>query len=138
MSILKDKDVKIMTIAESLKKIRKQYKLKQEDVSKLIGVSRSGYAYYETGKTLPSIEVLEKLSAVYKTSIDVIIGNQVNFNGGMSDGSSVAEGKKDPLMFMQKDEQTLVMVYRLLSEKGKEEFMKMAEQMLENNNAQNK
>ena len=126
-----------MTIAESLKKIRKQYKLKQEDVAKLIGVSRSGYAYYETGKTLPSIEVLEKLSAVYKTSIDVIVGNKVNSYGPMPDYSSVAEGKKDPLMFMEKDEQTLVMVYRLLDEEGKEAFMKTAEQILENKNAQN-
>ena len=127
-----------MTIAESLKKIRKQYKLNQEDVARLIGVSRSGYAYYETGKTLPSIEALEKLSAVYRTSIDVIIGNQVNYSGGMADASYVAEGKRDPLMFMQKDEQTLVMVYRLLDEKEKEAFMKTAEQMLENKNAQDK
>ena len=123
-----------MTIAESLKKIRKQYKLNQEDIAKLIGVSRSGYAYYETGKTLPSIEVLEKLSAVYKTSIDVIVGNEVTMHSGMADRSFVAEGNKDPLMYMQKDEQTLVMVYRLLDEKGKEAFMKMAEQMLEDKN----
>ena len=91
-------------------------------------------AYYETGKTLPSIEVLEKLSAVYNTSIDVIVDNEVTMHSGMADRSFVAEGNKDPLMYMHKDEQTLVMVYRLLDEKGKEAFMKMAEQMLEDKN----
>lgn len=127
-----------MTLGESLKKIRKQYKLTQQEVAKLVGVSRSAYTYYETGKTMPTLDVLKKLSAVYSTSIDVIVGNAVYEGGIMSDGFSAAEGKTDPLMYMKKDEKSLIMIYRLMDEKEKELLKKTVDQILENKNVCNK
>ncbi len=127
-----------MELAESLRKIRKQYKLTQEDVAKLVGVSRSGYTYYETGTTVPSVEVLKKLSAVYRTSIDVIVGNETLERMGSTEFLSAAESKTDPLMFMEKDEKSLIMIYRLLDENEKESLRKTVEQILENKKAQNK
>ncbi|MBQ8027327.1 MAG: helix-turn-helix transcriptional regulator, partial [Clostridia bacterium] len=39
--------------AENLKKFRKLAGLRQDDIAKVIGLDRSAYAYYETGKTEP-------------------------------------------------------------------------------------
>ena len=122
-----------MTLGESLKKIRKQYKMTQEDIAKLLGISRSGYTYYETGKTVPSVEVLQKLSAIYNTTIDVIVGNPVRGNNDSryySDILSVSEGNSDPLMYMKKDEQALIMAFRLLSEEEKEKLQAVVMGML--------
>ena len=119
-----------MTLAESLKRIRKQYKLTQEDVAKLVGVSRSGYTYYETGTTVPSLEVLKKLSAIYRVSIDEIVCNDVISVVG-ADFSAAAEGKADPLMFMAKDEKSFIMMYRLLDNQGKEKLKEAMEEILE-------
>ena len=122
-----------MTLADSLKKIRKQYKMTQEDIAKLLGISRSGYTYYETGKTVPSIEVLQKLSAIYSTSIDAIVGNtnNVSFDKRYSeDILSVSEGNTDPLMYMKKDEQALIMAFRLLSAEDKDKLKSVAMDML--------
>ena len=122
-----------MTLAESLKKIRKQYKMTQEDVAKLLGISRSGYTYYETGKTVPSVEVLQKLSAIYNTTIDVIVGNPLRPNTDsryFSDILSVSEGNADPLIYMKKGEQALIMTFRLLSEEEKAKLQALAMDML--------
>ena len=114
-----------MTVAESLKKIRKQYKMTQEDVAKFLGVSRSGYTYYETGKTVPSIETLKKLAVIYDTTIDNIVGvpGRKPATGKAVAGTTVVtESNADPLMYMKKEEQILIMAFRLLSEEGKKEI----------------
>ena len=135
MSISKDKGRENMILAESLKKIRKQYKMTQEDIAKLLGISRSGYTYYETGKTVPSVEVLQKLSAIYNTTIDVIVGNPIRENTDRryyDNILSVSEGNADPLIYMKKDEQALIMAFRLLSDDEKEKLHNMAMEMLQN------
>ena len=124
-----------MTLAESLKKIRKQYKMTQEDIAKLLGISRSGYTYYETGKTVPSVEILQKLSAIYSTSIDAIVGNPTRDNTYKryyADILSVSEGNTDPLIYMKKDEQALIMAFRLLSEEDKAELRNKVMDMIKN------
>ena len=124
-----------MTLAESLKNIRKQYKMTQEEISKLLGISRSGYTYYETGKTVPSIEMLRKLSAIYSTSVDAIIGNPSRENHDSRYNSNilaVSEGNADPLIYMKKDEQSLIMAFRLLSQEEKDKLREIAMDMLYN------
>ena len=120
-----------MEITESLKKIRKQYKMTQEDVAKFLGVSRSGYTYYETGKSQPSIEVLKKLAAIYNTTIDAVVGVPAKAGTSKEIVSAVAlENCSDPLMYMKKEEQEIIMTYRLLSDKRKSEFKELAKEML--------
>ena len=124
-----------MTLAESLKKIRKQYKMTQEDIAKLLGISRSGYTYYETGKTVPSVEILQKLSAIYSTSIDAIVGNPTRDNTDKryyADILTVSEGNTDPLIYMKKDEQALIMAFRLLSEEDKAALRNKVMDMIKN------
>ena len=131
MSTSKDKDVKNMTVADSLKKIRKQYKLTQEDVAKFLGISRSGYTYYETGKSLPSIDVLKKLAAMYDTSIDNVVGNTVkNADPRYAKSNLAMEDCSDPLMYMKKDEQEVVMAYRLLDDEEKDKLRQYTMELL--------
>ena len=121
-----------MTVAESLKKIRKQYKMTQEDIATLLGISRSGYTYYETGKTLPSIDVLQKLAVMYNTTIDTVVGNPAKKSqlGNYNESMFVAESNVDPLMCMKKDEQALIMAFRLLENQEKDKLKEIAIEML--------
>ena len=122
-----------MTLGELLKKIRKQYKMTQGDVAKLLGVSRSGYTYYENGRSTPSIETLKKLAVIYDTTIDDIVGMPTRKTAqGKASASSllVAEGNTDPLMFMKKDEQALIMAFRLLSDDEKKKVSEMTLSLL--------
>ena len=137
MSISEDKDVNNMTLGESLKKIRKQYKMTQEDVAKFLGVSRSGYTYYETGKTVPSIDMFRKLAMMYDTTIDSIVGVPAKKNAtgkNITDISLISENNADPLMYMKKEEQTLIMAFRLLSEEDKTKITEKVVSMIDGKN----
>lgn len=50
----------------NLRTFRKKKKLTQQCVADKIGVERSTYSYYESGKTKPNIYMLIKLSEVFE------------------------------------------------------------------------
>lgn len=51
------------SISEALLITRKRSKMTQEEFSKVIGISRSHYSDIETGKSNPSLEVLDKINS---------------------------------------------------------------------------
>lgn len=60
--------------SERLKEERKKAGLTQEEVAKLLGITRPAYTQYETDKTQPSIETAGKIADILKTSVDYLIG----------------------------------------------------------------
>lgn len=60
---------------ENLKRLRKACGFRQEEVAKVLGVDRSAYSYYESGKTEPSVKNLIKIARMFKVDIDVLVGN---------------------------------------------------------------
>lgn len=62
-----------MTTGSRLKKLREEKGLSQEEVAKLVGVSREAVTFWETGRTKP-IRKLKELSALYNVSADYILG----------------------------------------------------------------
>ena len=58
----------------NLKRAREKAKLTQNRVSNAIGLNRSCLAYYELGKTTPTIFTLIKLAKIYNVNLlDLII-----------------------------------------------------------------
>jgi len=47
----------------------------QKDVAKKIGITESGYGYYEQGKRTPDSIMLNKIASLYKVSTDYLLGN---------------------------------------------------------------
>ena len=45
----------------------------QRDVAAALGVVRSTYAYYETGKSQPDVETLVKLSRMFGVTLDQLV-----------------------------------------------------------------
>ena len=58
---------------EKLKELRHAAGFMQNQIAVLLGVDRSTYAYYETGKTVPSITSLQKLCSLYSVPMDTFI-----------------------------------------------------------------
>ena len=56
-----------------LKELRVNKKLTQEEVSKVLGISRTNYNRYETGKVKPDFNSLILLADFYGVSIDYIV-----------------------------------------------------------------
>ena len=57
-------------IPERLRYFREKYDFTQEQLAAVLGVNRSTYAYYETGKTMPGIDRLIKLAEFYHLDIE--------------------------------------------------------------------
>ena len=62
-----------MTIAESLKRFRKEFNLKQKDVADTLGVKQPTYNVYES-KSVPSAAIILKLADAYNVSTDYLLG----------------------------------------------------------------
>ena len=99
----------------------------QDEVAVFLGVSRSGYTYYETGKSEPSIDTLKKLATIYDITVDEILSMpSKKVMGRKIAEDDIAASGADPIMFMKKDEKSLVMAYRLASKENKEKILSEA------------
>lgn len=63
-----------MTIAESLKRFRTNFKLTQLQVANKLGILQQTYYKYESGKVTPSAEFVLGLANAYQVSTDYLLG----------------------------------------------------------------
>jgi len=54
--------------------LRKERKLRQEDMAKQLGIARTAYAMYEQGNREPDYNTLIKLATFFEVSIDYLLG----------------------------------------------------------------
>lgn len=59
----------------NFKIMREKSGLKQEEVAKIFGVSRTAVAKWETGKSLPRAELLPLIAQTYGCEISELLGN---------------------------------------------------------------
>ena len=64
-----------MNIGLRFKRIRENRGLSQKEAANLIGVKYYQLGNYETNRSEPSIVTLKKMSEVYNTTIDNLVGN---------------------------------------------------------------
>ena len=62
---------------EILIKLRQENRYSQSLLSKVLGISRQAYMKYESDEVEPSVEIVRKLSKIYKVPYDVLIDNKV-------------------------------------------------------------
>ncbi|MCB5955960.1 helix-turn-helix domain-containing protein [Enterococcus sp. CWB-B31] len=65
-----------MEIGKTLQNYRKQKGLTQEQLAKILNVSRQTISKWETGRSLPDIENLVWLCDIYKVSLDKLVGRE--------------------------------------------------------------
>jgi transcriptional regulator with XRE-family HTH domain len=64
-------------LAKNLKRLRKQKKLSQEKLARLVDISYNTISKIEAGKAKnPTFETLSKLSDVFGISIDELVGRK--------------------------------------------------------------
>ena len=69
-----------MNFGKSFKFYRQKANLSQKEAAEMIGVKAYQLGNYETNRSQPSLEVLIKMSKVYLTSIDKMLGNNMLHN----------------------------------------------------------
>lgn len=80
-----------MSIATSLKALRKNKGWTQTNLAKNLGVTQQVIASYETGKKKPPVDRLQQLAAAFDVSVDEIVGRKpldIRPNGKYVHGNS--------------------------------------------------
>lgn len=62
---------------ETLKKLRTENRYSQDLLAKILGISRLSYMKYESGEVEPSVEIIRKLSKIYKVSYETLIDDEL-------------------------------------------------------------
>ena len=63
-----------MTLAEALKRFRKEQKVTQKQAAKGAGVAERLYQSYEYGKVIPTATVIIALADSFDVSLDYLVG----------------------------------------------------------------
>ncbi|WP_202708803.1 helix-turn-helix domain-containing protein [Sporosalibacterium faouarense] len=63
-----------MEFGERISQLRKEKSMTQEELSKLLGVSRGAIGMYEIDKRDPDTNTLKKISNIFNVSVDYLLG----------------------------------------------------------------
>ena len=67
-------EFKVIELGERLRMLRNEQNLGQNQLAKLLNISNASVSYWETGKQIPSAEVIFKYAQFFDVSADFILG----------------------------------------------------------------
>ena len=69
-----------MNYGNRFKRFRTKVNLSQKEAAEKLGIKAYQLGNYETNRCEPNIEVLKKMSKVYRVPLDTLLGNQDTIN----------------------------------------------------------
>ena len=67
-----------MILGYRLRELRKENKMSQQDLGKLLGVSKVSISGYENGTRIPSLDILNGILDIFGISADYLLGRELN------------------------------------------------------------
>ena len=67
-----------MILGYRLRELRKENKMSQEDLGKLLGVTKVSISGYENGTRVPSLDILQGILDVFCVSADYLLGRELS------------------------------------------------------------
>lgn len=64
----------MQNLADKLKRLRKNQKISQAQLSELLNISQNQVSKYEKGRDVPSVQILFKLSQIFNITIEYLLG----------------------------------------------------------------
>ena len=114
-----------MEYCRRLKIIRCQNKLKQYQVAEALGISRSTYCSYETGRRSIDLDTLVRLSKFYNLPIALFL-NEMKIDFFEENDNYEVESDTRFLSQLSSDEIALIAKYRALTTEDKKEITDLA------------
>lgn len=93
-------------LSDSLREIRTMRGMTQQQVAEKLGVDRSTYTYYETGKTNVDVKTLIKLAQIFHASYKDLLDEREKVSDSLK--------STDAYQTLSGDEKNLIDMYRLL------------------------
>ena len=113
-----------IVFSETLRKLRKSRKLNQAQLAKKLYISPSAVSQYETGRTTPSRETLNRIAAYFNVSPEYLMGTSKIYeieemlNQEYYPGTTVSEVLNKIVRVKGKDREALLTVVDALTVYG--------------------
>lgn len=114
-----------------LKRSRLACAMTQKQVADALNLERSTIAFYEAGKTSPSLETLQRLAKMFKVSVDYLLGideedgQPLLRDGGKTGYRSAFSDPVSEFAHLATDEKAFLLAYRQLLPQQKEQVLEM-------------
>lgn len=115
-----------MLFSERLKKIRLACGLTQENVANALGIERTTYTYYESGRHEPSLVRTQEIAKLFNTDIATLLGENDIASGNLVLADEAIEYgvEFDKFNELKRDEAMLLLYYRRLDSGKKAKILK--------------
>lgn len=87
-----------------LKELRKKRGLSQKEAAAYLGLKAASISAYESNSKTPSVEILEKMAILYRTSVDYILGLSERTNLYIDDLSKSQQDSVTKIVEILRDE----------------------------------
>lgn len=119
-------------LGKKLLNLRKEYKMTQNDVAEILGMSRTSFSKYENGIANPPLQVLRKIAAIYNVGLEYLIFDEntlIRLNDPLNEDDETAEVPFSKITDLKPIEKEVIGKFRTLSDEEKTEFI---EQFMKN------
>lgn len=122
-----------MQLNNVLRQIRKSKNMSQQKVADILGIDRSTYSYYETGKSELDIKTLLALCEIFDVTLDEMLNeDEVILNSSLVTNVKAAyDAMQEESVPLSQYEQRLLQYVRLMDDRQRSEILDQATQMLE-------
>ncbi len=114
--------------AERLKSLRKACNLTQQKMATALGIERSTYTYYETGKTFPDILSLARIAQIFNVTTDTLLGVEP-VPAALHDDNALSDCQ-ERFSQLSADEQILLLQFRAMTDTERQELFETIQSYL--------
>lgn len=114
-------------LGKKLLMLRKEFKMTQDDVAKILGMSRTSFSKYENGISNPPLPVLRKLAKIYNVGLEYLIFDEktmIRVDDPQEEDDS-AEMPFSRITELRPIEKEIVGKFRTLSDEEKDKLIKL-------------
>lgn len=113
-------------LGKKLLKLRKEFKMTQDDVANILGMSRTSFSKYENGIASPPLQVMRKLASIYNVGLEYLIfddNTSIKFNDPNEEDVNSPNAAVSKITDLRPIEKEIVGKFRTLPIEKKKEFV---------------
>ena len=114
-------------LGKKLLKLRKEFKMTQDDVANILGMSRTSFSKYENGIANPPLQVMRKLASIYNVGLEYLIFDDntlIKLHDPQEEDEDSAATPLSRITDLHPIEKEIVGKFRTLSDKEKKKILK--------------
>lgn len=114
------------SLGEKLLRLRKEMKMTQDDVAKILGMSRTSFSKYENGNSAPPLQVLRKIASIYNVGLEYLIFDEntsIRLNDSQSEDENTSSVPVSKITELRPVEKQIIGKYRILTDEEKKQLL---------------